>query len=198
MMPRSAKKQKKAETKAERERREKPQWIKWDKSDAKKVIMDDLQCGRLKPDVSAEKAFSFYKKLPQFEKVCISQFELRLADHRKQVNKQFKLASGEEEAFRKDQKLGFKNTKTHNHRGELILHLSDVHDLLREDVQDNKHLGLTPSDFQSTRPEYAGIDTTKFKERVKYEEKRKKFIFHCDLKRQKKGRKVPAMYKKVE
>jgi hypothetical protein len=111
---------------------------------------------------------------------------------------QWKLCKEEEAAFRKDQARGYKKTRSHNRRGELIIDLSPIKGLVRDDVKDGKHKGLTPSEFQETRPEYSQVGKKRFKERLYHEIKRKKFIFHCELKRQNKGRKVPATYKKVE
>ena len=71
-------------------------------------------------------------------------------------------------------------------------------ELIRDDINNGKHKGLKPSEFQATRPEFKEIDKTKFKERMYQEIKRKKFIFYCELKRQTKGRKVPASYKEVK
>ena len=65
--------------------------------------------------------------------------------------KQWKLCREEEEAFRNDQRWGYHNTRMHNHRGELIIDLSRIKELIREDIQDGKHQGLTPSEFQNTR-----------------------------------------------
>jgi hypothetical protein len=205
MVPPASKKRKPTEeklTKDELKKQEKHLWIKWVNCPAKYVLMDDLKHGRLSGDsklLSAEDAWTFYKDMPEFADVCFSQFDARLADHRKQVNKQWKLCQADEEAFRKDQKRGYAaNTKSHNHRGELIIHLDPVLELIRDDINDGKHKGRKPSEFQATRPEFKRIGKTKFKERMYQEIKRKKFIFYCELKRQTKGRKVPASYKKAK
>jgi hypothetical protein len=76
--------------------------------------------------------------------------------------------------------------------------LSPIKDFLREDVKERKHEGLTSSEFQASRREYRKIDATKFKERLYQEQKRKKFLFHWELDRIAKGRKVPATYKQVK
>ena len=195
-------KKRKTETKASRKEREKPQWIDCKKCAAKEVILDDLKTGRLPRDakkMSAEKAYKFYKKLPKFKKVCFSQFEERLADHRKQVSKQWMLAQADEEAFERDKRRGYlANTKTHTDRGDLIIYLDKVQDLIRQDIQDGKHIGLKPSEFQATRREYSKIKKQKFKECLYQAIKRKKFIFHCELDRKAKGRKAPALYKTVK
>ena len=103
----------------------------------------------------------------------------------------------EEEAFWKDQRHGYVNTQSHKHRGELIIDLSPIKELIREDIQDGKHEGLTALQFQGTRPEYNKIKPEKFKHRLYQEIQRKKFIFYCKLEHLKKGQKIPAMYKQV-
>lgn len=197
------KKRKKSETKQSRKEKERHLWIKWNKKSnlARHILLDDLQFGRLSMnavETSADEAWDFYRKMPEFEKICFSQFEERLADHRKQVGKQWRLCKAEEAAFRKDQARGFRNTRTHNHRGELIIDLDPVKDLIRQDVNDNMHEGISMPEFQATRPEYLKIDKTKFKEKVYHEIKRKKFIYGWDKKRLEKGRKKPALYKEVK
>jgi hypothetical protein len=180
--------------------KEKDLWIKWITCQAREVILDDLRFGRLPRDakeMSAKQAWSFYRNKPGFENVCFSQFKERLADHRKQVNTEWLLCKDDEEAFRKDQARGYKHTRSHNRRGELIIHLTPIDDLVREDVKNGTHKGLTPSGFQATRPEYRKIDNKKFKEKLSQEVRRQKFIFHCELERKNKGRNVPALYKRV-
>lgn len=70
--------------------------------------------------------------------------------------------------------------------------------MIRDDIREEKHKGLTALQFQATRPEYKKVKPKKFKERMHQEIRRKKFIFHCELERIEKGRKIPAMYNKVE
>jgi hypothetical protein len=82
------------------------------------------------------------------------------------VTKQWLLCQEEEEAFRKDQRCGYVNTQSHNHQGELIFDLSPIKELIREDVQDGKHEGLTALQFQGTWPEYNKIRPEKFKHRL--------------------------------
>jgi hypothetical protein len=179
------------------EETKKEDWIKWRDSPAKAVLMDDLRRGVLPRDsqaLTAEQAWPFYRRMPEFKKVCFSQFKARLKDHRSQVTKQWRLCQEDEEAFRKDQKRGYRNTRSHNRRGELIIDLSPIKELIREDVQDGKHRGLTPLQFQSTRPEYGQLKPEKFKDRIYQEIRRQKFIFWCELERHIKGRAVPGLY----
>jgi hypothetical protein len=183
------------------EQQEQKLWVDWRTCPARGVLLDDLAKGRLplkNTELSADRAFLFYRSMPEFENVCFSQFRERLADHRLQITKEYMECKRGEDAFRGDQARGFKNTRTHNRRGELILHLTPIDELVREDVRAGKHKGLSSSELQATRPEYRKLDNTKFKEKLYQEVKTQKFLFGWDLKRLKKnGRMVPALYKQV-
>ena len=150
----------------------KEKWVKWTTCPARQVILDDLRRGALPNELSAEAAFKFYKKLPEFDGVCFEQFKARLADHRKQSTKQRMLNAKEEEAFRHDKKL-YPSTRTANKRdGKPIFDVSPAKLLLRKDVEDKKHVGLLPSQFQATQPEYLPFDGTTFRHRI-YQEIRR-------------------------
>ena len=55
-----------------------------------------------------------------------------------------------------------------------------AHHLLREDVKNKKHEGMTPLSFQGTRPEYMHFNPRVFKERIYQEARRVKFINHLE------------------
>lgn len=172
-------------------------WVRWKKCAGREVILDDLRRKALPQDTTPETAWKFYSKMPEFEGVCFQQFKERFKGHIKQVNHQWMLNVAEEAAFKLDKKL-YKDTRTHDKKGWLIFDKSPAKLLLREDVKDKKHQGLTPSAFQATRPEYKMFDLKIFKHRIYQEIRRQKFIFHCELERRSKGRAIPGHYKKVE
>jgi hypothetical protein len=170
--------------------------VKWITCPARQVILDDLHREALGRDVSAEAAFKFYKKMPEFEGVGFEQFKARLADHRKQATKQWLLNAEEEKAFKRDMKL-YQNSRTRNKQGKLIFDASPAKLLLREDVKDKKHERVLPSQFQASRPEYKLFDSKTFRHLIYQEIRRQKFIFHCELHRRVKGRAIPGGYKLV-
>ena len=142
--------------------------------------MDD---GKLSLDenvVSAETAWEMYRQHPTFilERVVFSQFEKRLKDHRKQVEKKFSSLSGELEALAHDRLLFPR--QTHNHRGEPVFDLSAAKPKLREDVAAKRHEGKTASEFRKTRPEYKGFKPDIFKGRISQEVRRQKCINHLE------------------
>jgi hypothetical protein len=56
--------------------------------------------------------------------------------------------------------------------------------LLRDDVANNRHVGLRPSQLWSKRDEYQEFDKRIFKERIYQEIKRTKFINWMEMKRE--------------
>ena len=71
-------KKKRKQSKKSRKEEEKNLWIDWVNCPAKHVLLDDLKWGRLprdKHEMSAEQAWSFYQRMPEFDDVCFSQFE---------------------------------------------------------------------------------------------------------------------------
>ena len=64
--------------------------IDWRRSDAKKVLLKDLEEGRLTleaTEVSAEQAWANYRHRQEFNNVQFNQFKARLKDHREQVKR---------------------------------------------------------------------------------------------------------------
>ena len=182
---------------------ERPLWIVWDKCQAKAVLLDDLIRGALpleRQAMSPEKAWEFYQKLPEFRTVMFSQFRERLAAHRQQVSKEYMICQRDEEAFRKDQARGYKNDRTHNKRGDLILHLTTIKDLVAEDVRAGKHIGLSAPEFQATRSEYLSVNPKKMKEKLYQEIRLQKFHRDYDRTRKENGaaRKVAASYDTID
>jgi len=163
-----------------------PDWIDWRNSEARQIILEDLEEGILPLDaneVSAERAWDFYRHLPEFvgPGVVFSQFKERLKDHRKQVKRRQDQSRRESQALAHDRQLYPR--QMHNHRGEPVFDLSNAKQLLHDDVKDKKHLSMTPSELQRTRREYMIFKPNKFKHRIYQEVRRQKFIFYLELKR---------------
>jgi hypothetical protein len=171
----------------------KPKYIKWVVSEAKKIIIADLEAGILDVDApSAKNAWDeCYSKLAEFANVPFEQFQKRLADHRDQHQRQLSKATMEEILYERDKLMHTRQDR--NNRGELVFDLHPAKLLLREDVESGENERMTPSDFQGTRPEYMLFKPNKFKERIYQEVKRKKYLYYLELKRlqEKKKRAVP-------
>jgi hypothetical protein len=161
-------------------------WVDWVKTDARAILLEDLNlCAALRnPDsVTVEQAWEVYKDLPEFEKIQYSQFKQRFVDHRSRASHRYQQSILEAAALKRDRKIN--PTATHNNHGEVDFRLSPAKDLLRSDVQQGRHIGLTPSEFQRTRPEYMVFPAGKFKDRIYQAVRRMKFINYLEFKRMK-------------
>jgi hypothetical protein len=165
-------------------------YIKWIVSEAKKIIIADLEEGIIDVDApSAQNAWDeCYSKMAEFANVPFEQFQKRLADHRIQHQNRLNRATMEDIFYEEDKRMHPR--KDRNNRGELVFDLHRAKLLLREDVLSGGHEGMTPSDLQATRPEYMLFKPVKFKERIYQEVRRKKFLFYLELQRNKE-RKMP-------
>jgi hypothetical protein len=163
----------------------KPKYIKWISSEARKIIISDLEEGILDVDApSAKNAWDeCYSKMAEFANVPFEQFQKRLADHRIQQQTRLNKSTMEEGLYEGDKLMHARQDR--NNRGELVFDLHPAKLLLREDVESGEHERMTPSDFQATRPEYMLFKLNKFKERIYQEVRRKKYLFYLELKRDK-------------
>jgi hypothetical protein len=141
--------------------------------------------------ISAEEIFDFYKRLPQFENVVWSQFEVRLKAHRKQVSERLHRSMQEEQYLARDRQLHPR--QSHNHRGEPVFDLSPAKLLLRQDVKDKMHLHYKSSKtLQLSRLEYKPFKPRIFHDRIYQEVRFQKYIYYLGVKRAKEqGRDPP-------
>jgi hypothetical protein len=168
-----------------------PGWIKWVNCAAKHIIMDDLLCGILPvsdDEISAEEAWELqYEHMAEFirDGVVFSQFKARLADHRAKVLKDMARSTYERDALTHDRLLHPRQMV--NHRGAPVFDLSPANLQLREDIEDGKHLRMSPSQLRQSRIAIYGMfGLSEFKRRIYQAVRREKFINWMDDKRQKK------------
>jgi hypothetical protein len=168
-----------------------PGWIKWVNCAAKHIIMDDLLCGILPvsdDEISAEEAWELqYEHMAEFirDGVVFSQFKARLADHRAKVLKNMAQSTYERDALTHDRLLHPRQMV--NHRGAPVFDLSPAKLQLREDIEDGKHLRMSPSQLRQSRIAIYGMfGLSEFKRRIYQAVRREKFINWMDDKRQKK------------
>jgi hypothetical protein len=157
-------------------------WIKWEHTPAREVILFDLIEGVLpmtEEEFPAQDAWDVYRHFEEFRNVVFSQFQERLKGHRQQVTKKKLQSSKEEDAFLRHMQLH--PAPTHNTRGQLLWNYHPAMPLLQEDVKERKHVGVIPSQFQKTRPEYLAFKPLIFKQRIYQEIRRQKFIFYLNL-----------------
>ena len=74
--------------------------------------------------------------------------------------------------------------KMHNNRGEPVFDMTEGKELLRQDIKDGLHLKMTPTEFQTPRPQYlAGkLPAELFKFKIYQEERRQKYFHSLELK----------------
>ena len=163
------------------------------------VLLEDLENGDLSLDakeVSAKQAWERYSTHPAFKGiVCKEQFSKQVAAHRDQVRKKLGPRSVELAALEHDRKLH--PMVTTNNRGEPMFNRSPAKELLRRDVEEKKHVGLTPSEFQQTRTEYHPFDGKVFKHRIYQEVRRVKFLFWLNMKREAKMKEAQVQKEKA-
>ena len=168
-------------------------WIDWRTSEAKAIILRDLEPGGAlfkNRDAKAEEVFDFYKKTKpvQFADVVFSQFKERLADHIKQSNKERWMADRDAAAYDKDRRVHPRKEK--NQRGELVYDVHPARELLRMDVAKGLHNEMKPRELQSTRPEYRCFKAKPFKHHIYQEESRQRFMNYLEKKREEKEREM--------
>jgi hypothetical protein len=169
----------------------KPKYIKWIVSEAKKIIIADLEEGILDVDApSAKNAWvECYSKMAEFANALFEQFQKCLADHRIQHQQQLIKATMEEILYERDKLMHARQDR--NNHGELVFDLHPAKLLLRDEMERREHDQMTPSDLQATRPEeYMLFESKKLKERIYQEVNRKKYLFYLELKRVQQGRKT--------
>ena len=155
-----------------------PNAIPWANSEARKVLLGDIERDVFPDDVPLLKAWeSTYSKMEAFEKVPYLQFVERVEAHRKQVQKR-KEKSVDDLARMMNTRLTLAPPKTFLG--------SNTHKLLREDVKQEMESGAAPvptKEFQARRPEYQALTTTYFGQRLRQERKTRKFFNHLEEKR---------------
>ena len=114
--------------------------------------------------------------MKELELVPFDQFEKRLADHRKQVEKMHKKSLREEEALRAARAVF--PVATHNKDGSLRYYLTPAMEQLREDVEFDFHQHMTPTDMRNSREIYQQTFPTveAFKKRLYQEIRYRKMV----------------------
>ena len=160
-------------------------FIDWKNSEAKYVLLDDLERGILPlsaQEVSAEEAWVVYQDHPSFEGVQFDQFKARLADHRKSTRIQLNYAQRDNAAITRDLQLYPRQSQ--NHRGEAVFDVAPAKLLLRDDIDNDVHKRMTFQQLWQSRSEYQAFAFSVFCRRIYQEIRRKKFVFLLETKRQ--------------
>ena len=165
-----------------------PDWIDWPKSEAQKIVLDDLESGFLPIEddlITAEVAWMHYVELPEFVTVAFDQFKARLIGHRAQVKKKKDHINRQMNALTIDRQLH--PTSQVDRKGRQVFYLSDAARFLEQDIQNEAHKEYGVEGLYYTREEYfTEWDLALFKDRVRQEEGKQKFFYFLEYKRAKK------------
>jgi len=160
--------------------------ICWQGSEAGAVIVRDLQNGELpltEEEMNAEDAWKFRCSTKvAFKHVPFKQFEKQLIAHREQVAKDNANLSASLKAFEHDQALFPR--RTHNRKGKLVFDVHPAKEKLREDVKNEVHKSLKPTEFQLTRPEHQCFTLDEFRDRIHQEIRLQRFCNCLEMKRE--------------
>lgn len=141
-----------------------PDFIKWEKSEPRAILIEDLVQGVLPLDdeeMTHETAWNIlYKDMKEFSEVCFAQFKARLRDHRKQVKQGLLRSKHEEECMERDRRLFPRKESNGDGKPNFDLHPAKL--LLRADVKNKKHKQMKPSKLRMSRPEYQAFDNDHF------------------------------------
>lgn len=143
------------------------------------MVLDDLENGVISLDNSDsahDLYHNMYKHTAEFivERVEYEQFRDRLRDHRAQVGRRHEAAQWEMAALAHDRQLF--PIRTHNDRGEKKFYLSTAGALLAEDVKQEKHKTMKPSELRASRPEYAEFPLKIFDGRIRQAIRRERMV----------------------
>lgn len=166
-----------------------PLYIDWATSEAKIVLMKDLEEGTLTLDSKAippSVAWQMYKDHEAFVGlVCYEQFAVRLNDHRKLFRNRRDCSQREMEAYLHDRQLYPR--KPYNNKNEPVFAFSPAQPLLRKDIEAKLHVNKTPTQLWATRREYKKFSPDKFRERIYQEIRYQRFVMYLERKREKKA-----------
>ena len=164
-----------------------PDWIDWRNSAAREIMLEDLQPGDIlyeQPKASAQKLFEYYKHFPEFKKVVFSQLEARLKSYRKNASERVARSRLEAKWLQHDRSIYPRQSK--NERGEPVFDLHpEAKKYLERDVKEGKHLQMSAAELQASRNAYRPFKKNIFKDKIRQEERRQKFINYLEEKRSK-------------
>ena len=144
-----------------------PAWIPWLHCSTKLQIIEDLVNGDVPSTWTAKQAWETrYRDLDvvKEEKVVFSQFEKRWPEHIKQVGPKKKQSIRELKAFRKHQRLH--PSVMHKLDGKPHFDKHPAKQKLREDVEEDAHKEMAPSDLRETDDDYKAFAPKDFRSKI--------------------------------
>ena len=160
----------------------------WRTSQAKRILLEDLYIHKMIPldrnELSARDAWDMvYSHLAEFRAMSYPMFREKLNYYRNRAIKEDTVAIVEDNALVHDRLLFPRRLV--NSKNEIVFDLHPAKMLLRDDVENERHVNPTPSELQATQQAYLVFPKRKFKERIYQEVRYKKFVNHLNQERQK-------------
>lgn len=188
------------EAEENRKRQAKSGWVDWKKHPARETLMEDLEPGGWLYETEFEASFVFdiykYTVAEFFEEIPFEQFEVRYNDATKMAAKRRARSAQEAEWLEKDRRLHPR--QSHNHRGEPVFDMDIAAKAqLRDDVQNNLHLRMTPMELWEHREVYAKYKLDIFRPRIYQEVRRVKMVNWLEKKRTEKRTEYTAKKEKT-
>lgn len=144
-------------------------YIPWNHSQPQAILLHDVRLGNLQPEKSAEEAWEeVYSKIVEFKHVPFQQFKEKLFDYREKLKEDDAVVAVAYAAYMHDRRY---YQRTHKSNGRPIFRLSPAQPLLVDDIKNKRHVGMLPSEFHRTRPEYLEFELDEFRPRI-YQEQR--------------------------
>lgn len=142
----------------------------WRKSDAKRLLAQDIINGDIDGDMEWEDVFSWR---PEFASTSRRLFKSRFASLLTQISSARVRSITDKAALEHDRKLF--PIKTHNHRGEPRWDGSAAQSWLRVDVENGEHKRVAPRILHESREAYKVYPLKVFREHVHQEVRFQKF-----------------------
>jgi hypothetical protein len=134
----------------------------WRNSHAKKLLITDIIDGRIDDDMTPKQVFAFR---PEFQVYNYDNFVTNLRNMRKTVTKQQDLADDDEAAFAHDELLELRvNGKPYPRWQGSV-----AEQLLKQDIDNGRHINMKPRELRESRLEYRPYPQTVFRDHIHQE-----------------------------
>ena len=156
----------------------------WRRSNAKKLLVQGLEDGSINNTMPPGEIFDKYNlDYPQdFQFVGFRLFQNRLKRLQQKEEDKESCAERDAAALAHDREI-YPFTE-YNEQGEPIWRkTSAIRQLLQQDINDNKHIHMTPAELWESREEYQKTDLTTFRNHIYSSIKSAKFTKYCEDKR---------------
>lgn len=161
----------------------------WVASKGRRLLLEDVRSGHIPNDMDWTIAFSLcpeFNVCPSTKKTPKQLFSARLKSARDIIRQKNTRAARELNLLQQD--LVIRPPPAFNHRGEPRWEGSVAQQLLKKDIAEQKHVGLTREQFHQSRPEYSVYSKATIAKKVEQEISLIKFLADYGKRRRRAGR----------